>query len=315
MDLDALGISARDERVYRYLLRRPDGVNRAEAATDLGLCAADLVAVVDALAELGLISGHEVLHARDPERALDDLIERRIAETRERMREIGAVRDVLPSLLRERATGEPVELIERVEDIDRVYARIAEVREASDECLAIASAERRHVQPGQQQRTLDRLRRGKIYRTIVHRDALASPAMRAHMTVIHRAGDHHRVVNEQVQPTLIFDRAVAFVPLDPGNPANGALVVRQPGVVATLLDLFERLWDRATDLEPAGDGLNEAERLVLDLLSRSSKDETAARELGVSVRTYRKHVASLMERLGASTRFQAARLAGERGWL
>lgn len=315
MDLDALGVSARDERVYRYLLRRPEGVTGAEAAADLGLSPADLVSIVDTLAELGLVSAGEILRAGDPEPALDGLIERRVAETRERMREIGAARDILPSLLRERATGEPVELIERVESIDRVFARIAEVREASDECLAIASANRTSVEPGQRERTLGRLRRGKIYRTIVHRDVLAIPAMREYITEIHRAGDHHRVVSEQVQPTLIFDRATAFVPLDPAAHGSGALIVRQPGVVATLLDLFERLWDRATDLEPAGDGLNEAERRVLDLLSRSSKDETAARELGVSVRTYRKHVAALMERLGASTRFQAARLAAERGWL
>jgi DNA-binding CsgD family transcriptional regulator len=35
----------------------------------------------------------------------------------------------------------------------------------------------------------------------------------------------------------------------------------------------------------------------------------------VSVRKFRAHVADLMARLGAATRFQAALLAKERGWL
>ncbi|MEU2593533.1 helix-turn-helix transcriptional regulator, partial [Streptomyces albidoflavus] len=37
--------------------------------------------------------------------------------------------------------------------------------------------------------------------------------------------------------------------------------------------------------------------------------------LGVSVRTYRRHVADLMQLLGAASRAQAALLARERGWV
>ncbi len=49
-------------------------------------------------------------------------------------------------------------------------------------------------------------------------------------------------------------------------------------------------------------------------LTPATKDESGARDLGISVRTYRKHVASLMPRLQATNRFQAALLARERGW-
>lgn len=38
-------------------------------------------------------------------------------------------------------------------------------------------------------------------------------------------------------------------------------------------------------------------------------------DVNVSLRKYRAHVADLMSRLGAATRFQAGMLAKERGWL
>ena len=44
-------------------------------------------------------------------------------------------------------------------------------------------------------------------------------------------------------------------------------------------------------------------------------DEAAANRLGVSLRTVRRRVADLMERLDASSRFEAGLKAGRRGWL
>ncbi|OHV47242.1 hypothetical protein BCD48_19545 [Pseudofrankia sp. BMG5.36] len=58
-----------------------------------------------------------------------------------------------------------------------------------------------------------------------------------------------------------------------------------------------------------------AELLLLQLLADGAKDESAARSLGVSVRTVRRMVADLMRRLEARSRFQAGILAKRRGWL
>jgi DNA-binding NarL/FixJ family response regulator len=73
---------------------------------------------------------------------------------------------------------------------------------------------------------------------------------------------------------------------------------------------------------PAADALIMAETsptaselLLLRLLADGSKDEAAARALGVSVRTVRRMVADLMRRLDARSRFQAGILAQRRGWL
>jgi DNA-binding NarL/FixJ family response regulator len=49
------------------------------------------------------------------------------------------------------------------------------------------------------------------------------------------------------------------------------------------------------------------------MLGAGLKDETAARELGLSLRTYRRRVADLMAALGADSRFQAGLRARELG--
>lgn len=67
---------------------------------------------------------------------------------------------------------------------------------------------------------------------------------------------------------------------------------------------------KAPELRPSGIG-----RRVLMTMCTVGKDEAGARRLGVSVRTYRRHVADLMQTLGAASRAQAALLARERGWI
>nr|WP_244891539.1 LuxR C-terminal-related transcriptional regulator [Rhodococcus erythropolis] len=52
---------------------------------------------------------------------------------------------------------------------------------------------------------------------------------------------------------------------------------------------------------------------IIRALSAGSTDEVAARQLSVSPRTYRRHLASIMERLGITTRFQLGARAAELG--
>lgn len=97
--------------------------------------------------------------------------------------------------------------------------------------------------------------------------------------------------------------------------------MREPGLISQLVIYFESLWKNATDLltylsppaeEPA---LSEMEQRVLAVMATADKDEIAARELDISVRTYRRYVADLMARLGAANRFQAALRAKEENWI
>jgi DNA-binding NarL/FixJ family response regulator len=63
------------------------------------------------------------------------------------------------------------------------------------------------------------------------------------------------------------------------------------------------------------DRLSERERQLLRLLTAGYTDESAAVRLGISVRTVRRTVSGIMDRLGARSRFQAGVKAADRGWL
>jgi len=55
------------------------------------------------------------------------------------------------------------------------------------------------------------------------------------------------------------------------------------------------------------------QRKILRALAEGLTDETAARRLGVSLRTYRRRVAELLASLESASRFQAGARAGELG--
>lgn len=84
-----------------------------------------------------------------------------------------------------------------------------------------------------------------------------------------------------------------------------------------LQKLFELAWQQATPLgQPVTDGeLTEGERALTRLLAAGMKDEAVARHLGVSLRTLRRRVSDLQERLGAASRFQLGVRAAQRGWV
>lgn len=118
---------------------------------------------------------------------------------------------------------------------------------------------------------------------------------------------------------VIVDRRIALVPIDPDNPRLGALELQSPGIVAALIALFEQIWrtacpfgeNRLVDVQ----GLKPIERELVRLLATGHTDEAAARKLAVSLRTVQRMATSLLERLGAASRFQAGVEASRRGWL
>src|SRR5690606_36693293 len=89
---------------------------------------------------------------------------------------------------------------------------------------------------------------------------------------------------------IICVRTAALTPTTPSVTAKGALLTREPGLVATLVTLFDRMWAMAQELPtPDDEPPTEIERRILKTLYRADKDESGARDLGISVRTYRKH--------------------------
>ncbi|MFB9471440.1 LuxR C-terminal-related transcriptional regulator [Nonomuraea salmonea] len=293
MSLSSLGLTDFEECVYRDLL------SGHETTSD------GVPAALQRLAALGLVrfdaAGHPV--AVEPEIGVSRLIRRRLLETHAQQRRISAAWEAVHLLsARQRGRGRTV-TIEQIDGADRVAERIRSLALDAQEVLAM-------------HRSVDLPRPGETTRrrTIVSRKSVLDQAFLDHCRALHRSGDHHRLVDDDGQQLVIVDRAVVFVPSEPGG--DSALLISQAGVVAAMADLFERVWSHAQDLEPCpAPGLTPRERRVLYLLASTRKDEVAAREMGVSLRTYRRHVAALLERLGAANRFQGALLAKQQGWI
>jgi DNA-binding CsgD family transcriptional regulator len=308
LNLASLGLTAEQERVYRYFLRVPHADLDA-AAEELGVH--HLSAVVDRLKTLGIIDVS--LASVSPAKAVDLLIRRRVEQTSRELNQLSAAWDIVRDLTEEQRSGRPVELVERIEGVENVNRRIREFSSAK-EVMNIANVVRAMSPDDEKVRRFrKRLSAGLVSRTLVSEKALSVPGWLESAREGHALGDLCRVSPEWSRQVLIISRSVAFVQIDPADRTVGALLIRQPGTVAILVDMFEGMWARARELnEPE---LTPIEQQVLQSLALHDKDETAARALNISVRKFRTHVAELMERLGAGNRFQAALLAKERGWL
>jgi DNA-binding CsgD family transcriptional regulator len=170
----------------------------------------------------------------------------------------------------------------------------------------------------------ENLRRGVRYRVVVPDPARTAPTLATQLGALSLAGADTRTAARMPADALVIDRVVAVLPADRGangvtSATAGIAVFRLPSVVTTTIELFERVWQTAVPLA-ASDPPEAAEpctreRELLSLLSEGNTDESAAIRLGVSVRTVRRMVADIMNRLGARSRFQAGVKAADRGWL
>ncbi|MEU1879121.1 DNA-binding response regulator [Streptosporangium sp. NPDC020072] len=117
--------------------------------------------------------------------------------------------------------------------------------------------------------------------------------------------------------TIIVDGLLAVLAGPPGPGERSYTVVRSPDVVANVNALFLTAWNAAVDLaefrRSAPPVLDQESLRVLSMLGSGRKDESAARELGLSLRTYRRRVAALMKALGADSRFEAGLRARDLG--
>ncbi|MFG2294352.1 LuxR C-terminal-related transcriptional regulator [Streptomyces sp. NPDC048603] len=333
MTLTSLGLSQREERVYRHSLRTtrvcPESVGRS-----LGISQDEADSAIRSLCRHKLLrvarEGHAV--AIDPVLGIERLIEQRLQELNEQLREVASARSLIPELVEEARGGDgPGEAagegqasgIERLDGLDEIRARL-------DELAFFARTEMFALQPDgpltpafiEAARPLDLrcIRRGITMRTVILRTALDDPLTSGYLHEMADLGAEFRVVDKVMDRMVIYDRATAVVPLDPSDSARGALIVRQGGLVSNMVALFEKVWASAEPLPgretaPQSEDITDTDRQVLTLLARFDKDEIAAREMGISIRTFRRHVADLLLRLGASNRFQAAMFAKERGWM
>lgn len=326
--MSVLGLNETEEAVYRHFLRNP-GTSAADLHILLHRDEDAVHRAVARLRELQLLRGGEhALLAADPEVAVTRLSEDRLVYLHIQLQNVTRTRPIIESLYAEcRSPADPsgpTGGIERLEQLDRIRHRIDDLAFfAHSEILsaepytALSQENIDHARP----LDLRCLRRGVRVRNLVRKEALDDSRTLGYLRELVGHGAEIRVAPDFTELILVYDRHTALVPLDPQDTSRGALVAQESGLVANIIMLFERLWDDAEpftdteEAEPQEPELSDIERRALHAMCTVHKDEIGARELGVSLRTYRRHVADLLRLLGASNRAQAALLARERGWI
>ncbi|MEV7870047.1 helix-turn-helix transcriptional regulator [Streptomyces sp. NPDC088124] len=315
----AVGVSPFEELVYQAILHQPDAGAAGWALLTGAASPARVREACDRLLSLGLLQPPDSmggLRAVDPRVAIRALVRRRETES-----------ELLAATAEEMATAyeagllreEPTRLIEVASGEGAIAARLEELyaRAEHEVCLfdtppyLAPAAPQAHFQA-------DLLRRGIVSRGIYAATALEDPKILSRALRMAELGEQARVSPSVPLKLLVVDGCRAMLPLT-ASATGGycAVVVWHSAVTEALQQLFELAWQQASPLgRPAGDGeLPEAERMLIRLLAAGMKDEAVARHLGVSLRTLRRRVSDLQERLGAASRFQLGARAAERGWV
>ncbi|MEU6232281.1 LuxR C-terminal-related transcriptional regulator [Kitasatospora sp. NPDC047058] len=319
-------------RVFTWAVRR--GRLDDRAAEELGLTSGQLERATAALSALHLLrpapDGSPELIATNPELAAAELIGPINAELQARQQQAAQVRTELLGLVpfyyemrRERSSAEAIDVMENPDDVRAMFQELAgncrtEVFSAhpgigSVEGLTDALT-----------RNLELLERGVRMRALYQHTVRVNPAMQHYASRLTASGCELRTDNEIVDRVVIVDREVAFIPRTGIGAPSGAVMVREPALVDYLYRSLEQCWSRALPFDQeetrsvvAGYGEAGAaiKRSIARMLADGSTDEQAARRLGMSVRTCRRHIAELMDSLGADSRFQAGVLAERSGFV
>jgi Mn-dependent DtxR family transcriptional regulator len=310
--LEALGISQFAESVYRALLADP-GRTATELARALARSTKATRRAVVELEESGLVTrapGRPVrLLAARPDTAIDLLVARRQSEL--------TTVQVNARALAAQMSGprQPDELLEILTGRRAVGHRYrALVRGCERELLVIDRPPYAAPPEPAEEEVTTRLSDDIVVRGLYAPESLETPGG---LEAVRRAiekGEQSRLHPKLPMKLAIADRSVALLPLMLDDMVENALVVRKCALLDALVVLFELLWEQSSPVVP-GPVAEQPDVGLLTLLAAGAKDETIARQLGISPRTVTRRVAELLDQLGARTRFHAGVLAARNGWL
>ncbi|MGF1428608.1 LuxR C-terminal-related transcriptional regulator [Kitasatospora sp. LaBMicrA B282] len=323
--LETLGLTTSAVAVYQAMLDHP-GYDIERLATHCGLTAAQVHDGLEELSRLTLVRASNdhpgLMRAVSPEVGLADILARQEADLAARQAQLAASRAAVTRMVAERADHRATHG-ERLLGMDAIQSRLERMgHDARTEILGVHPGARQRPEDLAAARTADlpALQRGVTIRTILQDATRNDPHTTDHANWLLGHGGEVRTAPVLPQRLVIVDRGQALVPIDPAEGRKGALFVTEPGILNALLDLFHQAWDTAVPLgatrpDDPDTGLSDTERELLRLLGTGLTDDAAGQRLGISSRTVGRHMASIMERLQATSRFEAGIKAAQRGWL
>ncbi|SFB43935.1 regulatory protein, luxR family [Amycolatopsis marina] len=320
--LDALDPDSDHGRVYRALTirgrRRSDQLVR-HTGLPLAAVATALAALAEADAVLLVDEKEDLWEARPPHQVMFTVL--RLEEARRAgLWQAGEELDRLYYLAQRDATYS-----RDVEPIDHPLDLIALTRQLQEQAAEqIRWLDRppyysrpRHFE-AQEELQSRRLADGLRYRTVYHQAVYDDPDLFAGMTRMIDQGESARVLADlPVKLTIGDDYRALLVPEPDRAGVDGAMLVHASGLLNALAGVFETLWTLGVPMSATADReeLSEQDRIVITLMAAGVTDEAIARRLQLSRRTVVRRITALLDRLGATTRFQAGVQAANRGWL
>jgi|UniRef100_A0AAU3HQ55 predicted DNA-binding transcriptional regulator len=322
--LAALGLGPAEEEIYRLLVARGRAAVH-ELAADGGRPESEVREVLTDLAGRGLVvrlasEGAVTRYlAAPPAVALG-------GELRRRRDELSAAEHAVLTLAEQHRTGAEGGAVEVISDIDAVRHRFRQLQEsARQQVRAMMVPEQTVVSRSDNVAEGAGVRRGVLYRTILHREALTEPGALAQALGALEAGQQVRVADAVPVKLMIADHELAMLPLFSGrNTAAASVLVHVGGLLDALVAYFELAWEQAYPLSPhtTGDGVAEQRADAIDafdarmlaLVLAGLTDQAVGARLGVSRRTVQRRIGELMTRAGVESRIQLGWHAARRGW-
>ncbi|RBL80366.1 LuxR family transcriptional regulator, partial [Streptomyces cavourensis] len=310
-----LGLDELTHAVYRFALGRP-GCTAEDVLSGLDAPREAVRRSVDRLLDLSLLrplSG--TLVPAKPSLALRTVLQQRQAEIMSKQQEFADIKEAADRLAEEYEVAQPSASHsgwERLESQAAVLARMERLAgRATAGCMSLLPAETVGEEALLARRPLDQhmLERGLSVWNIHLESVYNDRAALGYARWLARDGGRVGTVPTLPMWLVVYDRATALVPIDPRNPAAGAVQVSGAGFLAGLVALFERLCETMRPLDSRSCGTQDQptpmEKEILRLMSQGLTDDAVRKKLGVGLRTARRMIADLMERLDARSRFEA----------
>jgi sugar-specific transcriptional regulator TrmB/DNA-binding CsgD family transcriptional regulator len=327
--LRAVDIGEPEQSVYLALLKS-SRMSEAELADQLELTPGEVRESIRVLRDRGLI--RESLEQPDdvaavsPQVGLQSLLAQKRADLARRASELAECEAVVARLVHQHSSDPAsydVPGIQRLSGLDAIRRRLEEVASSTQhELLSLAPDGPQSATTIAASKPLDEmlLARGVRMRS-VFLDSIRNDGQTVRWAEwLGSIGGEVRFTSVLPLRLKIYDRRIAVVPVNADRSGGEALQVEIPGLITALLALFDEVWQSARTVVESGrsgdaERISEQERHLLSLLAHGQTDDGVARKLGVSVRTCRRMLADIMERLQAKSRFDAAVRATELGWV